>query len=73
MSAQVTKAGPEDSTLADIAVPILLLHGRQDMFVSPGHGEWLAKHIPCRTDGCPRIWYQPPHRPGAEVTGRPGG
>jgi pimeloyl-ACP methyl ester carboxylesterase len=32
--------------LADIAVPVLLLHGRQDMFVSPGHGEWLAKHIP---------------------------
>jgi pimeloyl-ACP methyl ester carboxylesterase len=32
--------------LADIAVPVLLLHGRQDMFVPFGHGEWLAKHIP---------------------------
>jgi len=32
--------------LADIAVPVLLLHGRQDMFSPPGHGEWLAKHIP---------------------------
>ena len=32
--------------LADIAVPVLLLHGGQDMFVPPGHGEWLAKHIP---------------------------
>ncbi len=32
--------------LADIAIPVLLLHGRQDMFSPPGHGEWLAKHIP---------------------------
>jgi pimeloyl-ACP methyl ester carboxylesterase len=32
--------------LAGIAVPVLLLHGRQDMFVPPGHGEWLAAHIP---------------------------
>jgi hypothetical protein len=26
--------------------------------------------VSCRTDGCPSVWYQPPHRPGAEVTGR---
>ncbi len=32
--------------LSDIAVPVLLLHGRQDMFVPFGHGEWLAAHIP---------------------------
>ena len=32
--------------LSDIAVPVLLLHGRQDMFVPFGHGEWLATHIP---------------------------
>jgi|GEM_PF-6201121 len=32
--------------LADIAVPVLLLRGRQDMFVPPGHGEWLDAHIP---------------------------
>lgn len=32
--------------VADIAVPVLLLHGRQDMFSPPGHGEWLAQHIP---------------------------
>jgi pimeloyl-ACP methyl ester carboxylesterase len=32
--------------LADIAVPVLLFHGRQDMFVPFGHGEWLSAHIP---------------------------
>jgi pimeloyl-ACP methyl ester carboxylesterase len=32
--------------LADIAVPVLLLHGRQDLMVPFGHGEWLAAHIP---------------------------
>ena len=32
--------------LAGITVPVLLLHGRQDMFVPFGHGEWLGAHIP---------------------------
>jgi pimeloyl-ACP methyl ester carboxylesterase len=32
--------------LADIRVPVLLMHGREDMFVPFGHGEWLARHIP---------------------------
>jgi pimeloyl-ACP methyl ester carboxylesterase len=32
--------------LAGITVPVLLLHGRQDMMVPFGHGEWLAAHIP---------------------------
>jgi pimeloyl-ACP methyl ester carboxylesterase len=32
--------------LADIAVPVLLLYGSQDMSVPPGHGQWLAAHIP---------------------------
>jgi len=32
--------------VADIAVPLLLLHGKHDKFVPFGHGEWLAAHIP---------------------------
>jgi pimeloyl-ACP methyl ester carboxylesterase len=32
--------------LAGITVPVLLLHGKQDMFVPFGHGEWLAARIP---------------------------
>ena len=32
--------------LADISVPVLLMHGRHDQFVPSGHGEWLAAHIP---------------------------
>jgi pimeloyl-ACP methyl ester carboxylesterase len=37
---------PWGFSLAGITVPVLLLHGRQDMFVPFGHGEWLAAHIP---------------------------
>jgi pimeloyl-ACP methyl ester carboxylesterase len=32
--------------LAEITVPVLLLQGREDRFVPPAHGEWLAAHIP---------------------------
>jgi pimeloyl-ACP methyl ester carboxylesterase len=32
--------------LADISVPVLLLHGRLDGSVPVAHGEWLASHIP---------------------------
>jgi pimeloyl-ACP methyl ester carboxylesterase len=40
------QASPWGFELADISVPVLLLHGRQDKFVPFGHGEWLAAHIP---------------------------
>ena len=37
---------PWGFSVADITVPVLLLHGRQDVFVPFGHGQWLASHIP---------------------------
>ena len=32
--------------LAQISVPVLVLHGRRDESVPFGHGQWLAAHIP---------------------------
>jgi pimeloyl-ACP methyl ester carboxylesterase len=40
------QVGPWGFELADISVPVLLLHGRHDKFVPFGHGEWLSAHIP---------------------------
>jgi pimeloyl-ACP methyl ester carboxylesterase len=37
---------PWGFNLADISVPVLVMHGRQDQFVPFGHGEWLAGRIP---------------------------
>lgn len=42
----VAHASPWGFELAQISVPVLLMHGREDMFVPFGHGEWLARHIP---------------------------
>jgi pimeloyl-ACP methyl ester carboxylesterase len=42
----VAHAGAWGFELAQISVPVLLLHGREDMFVPFGHGQWLAAHIP---------------------------
>jgi pimeloyl-ACP methyl ester carboxylesterase len=37
---------PWGFALEDIGVPVLLWHGRHDLFVPFAHGEWLAKRIP---------------------------
>lgn len=42
----IAQIRPWGFQLTDIAIPVLLLHGREDMFVPFGHGQWLAAHIP---------------------------
>jgi pimeloyl-ACP methyl ester carboxylesterase len=42
----VAFSGPWGFELDQISVPVLVVHGREDMFVPFGHGEWLAAHVP---------------------------
>ena len=39
------EGGPWGFGLSQISVPVLVVHGKQDMFVPFSHGEWLAAHI----------------------------
>jgi len=40
------QAGPWGFDIADISVPVMVMHGRHDKFVPVRHGEWLAAHVP---------------------------
>ncbi len=42
----VAMSRPWGFAVTDIAVPVLLMHGREDQFVPFGHGQWLAARIP---------------------------
>lgn len=42
----MAQVSPWGFDIADISVPVMVMHGRQDKFVPVGHGEWLAAHVP---------------------------
>src|SRR5579862_1499978 len=48
----VAQLTPWGFDVAQISVPVLLLHGRQDQAVPFGHGQWLAARIPS-----PETWF----------------
>ncbi len=39
-------ASPWGFSVTDIRVPVMVMHGRHDLFVPFGHGQWLAAHVP---------------------------
>jgi pimeloyl-ACP methyl ester carboxylesterase/DNA-binding SARP family transcriptional activator len=47
--------------LADVDVPVLVLHRRQCTNVDPGHSRYLAEHLPdarlCLVDGVDGVWF----------------
>lgn len=43
---QHAEISPWGFALDSIAVPVLVVHGRQDRLAPFGHGEWLAAHVP---------------------------
>ena len=42
----IAQVSPWGFDIADISVPVMVMHGRQDKFVPVGHGEWLAARVP---------------------------
>jgi pimeloyl-ACP methyl ester carboxylesterase len=38
--------GPWGFDVSEITVPVLIRYGTSDVLVPPGHGEWLAAHVP---------------------------
>lgn len=51
---ELANAGPWGFDPADIAVPVLILHGGSDRMVPSSHGEWLARR--CRSA---ELWLRP--------------
>ncbi len=42
----IAQAGRWGFDIADISVPVMVMHGRHDKFVPVGHGEWAAARVP---------------------------
>ena len=42
----LAQTGPWGFDVSEIAVPVLVRYGASDVLVPPGHGAWLAAHVP---------------------------